>query len=43
VSATQVTVAIPASDVASAGSASLVATNPGVGTAASNKLTITIN
>lgn len=41
VDATHVTVAIPASDVASAGSASLVATNPG--SPASNALTITIN
>jgi trimeric autotransporter adhesin len=41
VDATHVTVAIPASDVASAGSASLVATNPGA--PASSKLTITIN
>lgn len=41
VDATHVTVAIPASDVASAGSASLIATNPGA--PASNKLTITIN
>lgn len=39
--ATHVTVAIPASDLASAGSGSLVATNPGA--AASNPLTITIN
>jgi trimeric autotransporter adhesin len=36
-----VTVAIPASDVANTGSASLVATNPGA--AASNALTVTIN
>jgi trimeric autotransporter adhesin len=41
VDATHVTVAIPASDVASASSASLVATNPGA--PASNKLTITID
>lgn len=41
VDATHVTVAIPASDVANAGSASLVATNPGA--PASNTLTITIN
>jgi hypothetical protein len=41
VDATHVTVAIPASDVASAGSASLVATNPGA--PSSNKLTITID
>jgi trimeric autotransporter adhesin len=41
VSSTQVTVAIPASDLASAGTGSLVATNPGA--AASNTLTITIN
>jgi uncharacterized repeat protein (TIGR01451 family) len=41
VSATQVTVAIPASDLAAAGTASLVATNPGA--AASNSLTVTIN
>lgn len=39
--ATHVTVAIPASDLASAGTASIVATNPG-GTA-SNTLTFTIN
>jgi hypothetical protein len=41
VDATHVTVAIPASDVASAESASLVATNPGA--SASNNLTITID
>jgi trimeric autotransporter adhesin len=41
VSSTQVTVDLPASDLASAGSASLVATNPGA--PASNTLTITIN
>ena len=41
VDATHVTVAIPASDLASAGSGSLVATNPGA--AASNTLTVTIN
>jgi len=41
VSPTEATVAIPASDLASAGSASLVATNPGA--PASNALTITIN
>ena len=41
VSSTHVTVAIPASDLASAGTASLVATNPGA--SASNVLTITIN
>jgi hypothetical protein len=40
VDATHLTVAIPASDLASAGSASLLATNPGA--AASNALTITI-
>jgi trimeric autotransporter adhesin len=40
-SPTQVTVAIPASDLASAGSASVVATNPGA--PASNGLTITID
>jgi trimeric autotransporter adhesin len=39
--ATHVTVAIPASDLASTGSASLVATNPAA--SASNALTITIN
>ena len=39
--ATHVTVAIPASDVTSAGSGSLVATNPG--SPGSNALTITIN
>ncbi len=39
--ATHVTVAIPASDLASAGSGSLVATNPGA--PASNTLTVTIN
>jgi hypothetical protein len=41
VDATHVTVAIPASDLASAGSGSLVATNPGA--SASNTLTVTIN
>jgi hypothetical protein len=41
VNATQVTVAIPASDLANAGSASLTAVNPGA--AASSALTITIN
>jgi trimeric autotransporter adhesin len=41
VDASHVTVAIPASDLASAGSASLVATNPGA--PASNALTVTIN
>jgi hypothetical protein len=41
VDATHVTVAIPASDLASAGSGSLVAANPGA--AASGALTITIN
>lgn len=41
VDATHVTVAIPASDLASAGSASLTAVNPGA--AASNALTLTIN
>ncbi|MBT9333263.1 beta strand repeat-containing protein [Paracidobacterium acidisoli] len=41
VDATHVTVAIPASDLANAGSASLIATNPGA--PASGKLTITIN
>jgi trimeric autotransporter adhesin len=41
VDATHITVAIPASDVVSAGSGLLVATNPGA--PASNKLTITIN
>lgn len=41
VNSTQVTVAIPASDLASAGSASVVATNPGA--PASNTLTVTIN
>jgi hypothetical protein len=41
VSATQVTVAIPASDLATTGTASLVATNPGA--PASNSLTITID
>jgi uncharacterized repeat protein (TIGR01451 family) len=41
VDATHVTVAIPASDLAAAGSASLVATNPGA--TGSNALTITIN
>ena len=41
VDATHVTVAIPASDLASAGSGSLVATNPGA--PASNTLTLTIN
>jgi hypothetical protein len=41
VSPTQVTAAIPASDLTSAGSASVVATNPGA--PASNGLTITID
>jgi hypothetical protein len=41
VDATHVTVAIPASDLASAGSGTLVATNPGA--SASNTLTVTIN
>lgn len=41
VDATHVTVAIPASDLASAGSGSLVATNPGA--PSSGALTITIN
>jgi hypothetical protein len=41
VDATRVTVAIPASDLSAAGSASLVATNPGA--SASNALAITIN
>jgi len=41
VDASHVTVAIPASDLANAGSGSLVATNPGA--PASNALTITIN
>jgi trimeric autotransporter adhesin len=41
VDTTHVTVAIPASDLAAAGSASLVATNPGA--TASSTLTITIN
>jgi hypothetical protein len=41
VDATHVTVAIPASDLASAGSRSLVATNPGA--PASDTLTVTIN
>jgi sugar lactone lactonase YvrE len=41
VDATHVTVAIPASDLAAAGSASVVATNPGA--AASSALTVTIN
>jgi trimeric autotransporter adhesin len=41
VDTTHITVAIPASDVANAGSVSLVATNPGA--TASNKLTITID
>jgi hypothetical protein len=41
VDATHVTVAIPASDLVSAGSGSLVATNPGA--AASGALTVTIN
>ncbi len=41
VDATHVTVAIPASDLASAGNGSLVATNPGA--AASNALTVSIN
>ena len=41
VNATQVTVAIPASDLANTGTASLVVTNPGA--AASNTLTVAIN
>jgi hypothetical protein len=41
VDATNVTVAIPASDLSSAGSGSLVATNPGA--SASKPLTVTIN
>jgi hypothetical protein len=41
VDATHVSVAIPASDLASAGTASLVATNPGA--PASSALQITIN
>jgi hypothetical protein len=41
VDATNVTVAIPASDLASSGSGSLVATNPGA--SASSALTVTIN
>jgi hypothetical protein len=41
VSPSQVTVAIPASDLAAAGSGKLIATNPGA--AASNSLTVTIN
>jgi hypothetical protein len=41
VDSAHVTVAIPASDVANASSASLVATNPGA--PASNQLSITIN
>ena len=41
VDATHVTVAIPASDVANTGSASLIATNPGA--PASNVITISIN
>ena len=41
VDATHVTVAIPASDLASAGSGSLVATNPGA--SASGTLTVTVN
>lgn len=41
VSSTQVTIDIPASDVASAGTAALVATNPGA--SASNALNVTIN
>ena len=41
ISPTQVTVAIPASDLASTGTGSLVATNPGA--AASSALTVTIN
>jgi hypothetical protein len=41
VDASHVTVAIPASDLANAGSGSLVATNPGA--PASNTLTVTIN
>ena len=39
--ATHVTVAIPASDLAATGSASLIATNPGA--AASSALTVSIN
>jgi hypothetical protein len=41
VDATHVTVAIPASDLASAGTATMLATNPGAST--SNTLQITIN
>jgi hypothetical protein len=41
IDATHVTVAIPASDLASAGTASLVAVNPGA--PASSALTVTIN
>jgi len=41
VNATQVTVAIPSSDLSSAGSATLMATNPGA--KGSNTLTVTIN
>jgi hypothetical protein len=41
VSATQVTVAIPASDLSATGSGKLIATNPGA--APSNALTVTIN
>ena len=41
ISPTEVTVSVPASDLANAGSGSLVATNPGA--PASNTLTITIN
>jgi trimeric autotransporter adhesin len=41
VDSTHVTIAIPASDLASAGSAALVATNPGA--TVSNSLTVTIN
>jgi hypothetical protein len=41
VDATHVTVAIPASDLANAGSGMLVAINPGA--SASNALTVTIN
>jgi DNA-binding beta-propeller fold protein YncE len=41
VSATQITVAIPAGDLSTVGSGQLIATNPGA--AASNALTVTIN
>jgi len=41
VDATHLTVAIPASDLASTGSGSLVATNPGA--PESNALTVTVN